>query len=194
MTDSVAGLQPSGKRVPKEKRWRGQMPFRLRTDLRTEPLKQEGRDGESSPAQRSNLYAQLLRIWDERDKGKGKHRGSFTSGINDALIQWLKENTLSTYGPVAFDYKFSRHKIVHIVLNLPRIRHHPTTGRGKAGFVLTGVILSIDGLPPSRLRSLGEFAITRIISHHIPLLLEGGDKYGTQSKDDQLPPVGESLP
>ena len=49
--------------------------------------------------------------------------------------------------PITFEYKLYRHKKILVVGQRPIIRHNPSYGRGRKGFVLELSVASIDGVP-----------------------------------------------
>lgn len=113
-------------------RWRGIMPFRMR-----KPLESERRTGEPSPT---------LTSW--YPEGYGKARGSFTKKMRDALYAWMEANGFSYYSePLTFEYRLYRHRNVTVTGLYPYIKHSPSYGRGKKGFILQLSVLSIDGVP-----------------------------------------------
>lgn len=155
-------------------RWRGRMPFRQNKRTWPEPLEQQGRTGEPSPAS----YRALLALWawfdTVRQQGDGMAEGSFTERARMALWAWMEKNGLNWYNPISFQYRLYRRRTISVTINHARIYHRRIRGDGSKGFVLEGRILSIDGAPPAYGKN-GEFALTRIIgSHPIRLLAEGG--------------------
>lgn len=165
--------------MTKGERWRGQMPFRRNARLWTEPLKQQGRGGESSLADTRPWAAEVLHWmrWMDgiRAKGHGKSYGSFTEHVRQEFRAWQERNGLDAWSdPITFEYRLHRRQRVVVSIVHPAIFHRKIRGDGSKGFVLEGRILSIDGLPPARRYQTGEFALTRIIGRHpIRLLAEG---------------------
>lgn len=106
----------------------------------------------------------MLRANDESSRSKGA--GSFTEGIREALMAWLKAQGMDWYSQISFEYRLSRHKRITVSLTHPRIYHRPMRGAGSKGFMLDGLILSIDGLPPAHRNYHGEFAVNRIIGQN----------------------------
>lgn len=147
------------------------MPFRMSQKLRAEPLEQQGRGGEPSLAR----FRQMLDIMRANDaSGRGKSAGSFTEGIREAMEAWLKARGLSWHSQITFEYRLSRHKRIMVTMRQARIYHRPMRGAGSKGFILEGVILSINGLPPSHRNQWGEFAVNKIIGQHsLQMLTEG---------------------
>ena len=148
------------------------MPFRLSRKLRAGPLEQQGRGGEPSLANEFTWWLDLYQ--DNMKSGHGRGAGSFTEGIRTTMRDWLKARGLSWYSQITFEYRLSRHKKITVTMNRARIYHRPIRGAGSKGFMLDGVILSINGLPPSRRNQLGEFAMNKIIGHDsLRMLTEG---------------------
>jgi hypothetical protein len=158
--------------MPVSKRWRGQMPFRQNRRLWPEPLEQQGRGGESSLAHFRRTL-DFLREYTTSSQGKGP--GSFTEGIREALKDWLKARGMDWYSQISFEYRLSRHKRITVNMTHPRIYHRPQRGDGSKGFVLDGIVLSIDGLLPPHRTYYGEFALNRIVGHHPVRLLTMGE-------------------
>lgn len=157
------------KTMSKDERWRGRMPFRLnRRILRTEPLEQQGRGGEPSLA---HFCRQMDRVNRFHEQGRGKAEGSFTERIRQEFRAWQKRNGLDWHSPLSFDYRLYRHRTVRITLTSPHIFHRRLCGNGSKGFVLTGEVLSINGLRPGGMNKRGEFALNRIVGHHPVRLL-----------------------
>lgn len=139
------------------------MPFRLDKEVR-DLLLQQRRTGEPSLAFAFPLFA------DQRSKGRGKAKGSFTEKIRDEFAKWTRGNLITSSVPLTFDYKLSRHKVVTISGNCPYISHNPILGKGRKGFSLRLMILSINGIPYRGMRE-NSFAVSRIIGHDVLKLL-----------------------
>ena len=145
------------------KRWRGRMPFRTNRKIGAETFEHKGRTGEPSPA----TFIQVWRsIWTFREAGNGKSRGSFTESLRKTLAVWLKENLGNFRGPVTFQYRLSRKKVILVTMAYPTIYHRKHYGEGSKGFVLAGRVLSVDGVPPDRWNLRADFALSRIIGQH----------------------------
>ncbi len=145
------------------------MPFRQSSDRKL--LEKQRRTGEPSPAFDDYLVYSGL---GEFSGGYGKAHGSFTEKLRLSLWTWLKENYGSSLHPLTFEYKLYRRKTIHVVGTYPWVKHLPTYGKGKKGFVLDITVESIDGL---RYRGLGKrvyFAWDRIIGKERFLALTGG--------------------
>lgn len=153
-------------------RWRGQMPFRLNRTSRPEPLEQQGRGGEPS---RASLRYWLDWLEDMRRRAAGKAAGSFTEHARHELAAWMKQKGLDPWhSPVSFQYRLYRRRTVLVTITRPRIYHRRIRGDGSKGFVLEGLVQSIDGLSPACRNQFSEFALNRVIGQHpIRLLMEG---------------------
>lgn len=151
-------------------RWRGKIPFRVNRKVMPEPLEQQGRGGEPSLANFRRVL-DFLRGWDETARGKAE--GSYTQRVRDAFRVWRESQGIGWHDPINFQYRLSRHKRIAVTLIGHNIYHRPRRGAGSKGFMLEGMVQSIDGLPPAHRTYWAEFAIGRIIgSHPIRLLTE----------------------
>ena len=124
------------------------------------------RTGEPSPSSYGWLYPE----------GYGKARGSYTEAMRQALWSWMEAHGYVALQPLTFDYKLYRHKTVTVVAGTPYIKHEPGCGRGKKGFVLIAMPLSIDGV---RCRTFPQrmcFAWDRIVGRERFLGLPEGKK------------------
>lgn len=149
--------------VMSEKRWRGRMPFRMQRRGRPEPLEHQGRGGEPSLANFRRML-DYMRGYDESSQGRAE--GSFTEGVRKAFRAWRKEHGLGWHDSISFEYRLHRHRQVLVTLAYANVYHRRLRGDGSKGFVLTGEVLSIDGLQPDRRNKRGEFALTRIVGRH----------------------------
>lgn len=136
------------------------MPFRMDRNSRPETLMQQGRTGEPSPASR--------RMLGYRSAGYGKAKGSFTEKMRDALREWMEANYGNTLGPITFQYRFSRKKVITVTGMYPVIRHWKDAGRGSKGFYLELYVISIDGVVPKSPRN--DFALNKILAHSTQIL------------------------
>jgi len=150
--------------VIKNGRWRGRMPFRMDHNARPETYVQQGRTGEPSPAsRRRRVYNSDL-----HPAGYGRAEGSFTEKMRNALSEWMKVNYGNTMGPVTFQYRLSRKKVITVTGVYPVIRHWKGMGRGSKGFYLRLYTTSIDGVVPSFSRNA--FALNKIVGNFVPVL------------------------
>jgi hypothetical protein len=152
------------------------MPFRQNRRLWPgwpEPLDQQGRGGEPS------LAFIVHELWPALDRlhvqGYGRAEGSFTERVRYALRDWRREHGLAWHDPISFVYRLHRHRTISVTLTHPQIYHRRLRGDGSKGFVLEGVVLSIDGLPPSHRNYIGEFALNRIVGQMPVHLLAAGE-------------------
>ena len=142
----------------KNGRWRGRMPFRSNHRLLTETLEEQGRTGEPSLITSLNVHDR----WFENARGRSK--GSFTEHVRRELHDWLNGKGIPL-GPITFEYKLFRHRIITVIMDMPRIYHHRTIGDGSKGFVLEGSVRSIDGARPYGFARHYPFALNRIVGH-----------------------------
>lgn len=138
------------------------MPFRSTSlrELSRNRLNLKRRTGESSPS----FYPE----------GYGKSRGSATELFRMALRVWIKEKFGTLDSPISFQYKLYRHRIADIVGTNPYIKHIPSYGNGKRGFVMSMKVISIDGIPVKMWprRDTAQFALNRIVSYKKIFLLQ----------------------
>jgi hypothetical protein len=142
------------------------MPFRLIKELRPEPLEQQGRGREPSPAlTMQNRWAYVLEYWKRQNDfdvtGHGCSAGSYAVAMRQAFADWRKDKGIRYDDPITFEYRLSRRKIVTIAMINPRIMHKRKRGNGRKGFVLEGQILSIDGVRPTG--RWQELALNRVV-------------------------------
>lgn len=115
------------------------MPFRQAKPVR-KLIESHKRTGEPFPVK-------LLDLLDESaKKGHGKALGSYTESMREALWKWMELNIGSSIGPIMFEYRLSRKKVVTVIGTFPYIKHNPIYGRGKRGFALLLHTDSIDGV------------------------------------------------
>lgn len=141
-------------------RWRGIMPFRRFHDTGLKHLISKRRTGEPSP----------VIFGFECNDGYGKSRGSYTEKMRKTLYAWMQQKG---YATLTFDYRLHRHKTITVVVQFPYIKHLPSYGRGKKGFVLQATVLSIDGVPYRYFTHRVLFAWDRIIAREQFLALTG---------------------
>lgn len=136
------------------------MPHRQNRRFFPVPLDQQGRGGEPS------LAVRLKASWDYytrlREESRGKAEGSFTQAVRSEFHAWMRRNGLDWHSQITFEYKWSRHRIVLVVMDMPYIIHDKLAGDGSKGFLLLGNVLSIDGAQPASWQRRGVFAMTRI--------------------------------
>jgi len=145
-------------------RWRGRMPFRMDHNSRPETYEQQGRTGEPSPAsrRRRNFNPAF------HPAGYGRAEGSFTERMRDALDEWMKANYGNTMGPITFQYRLSRKKVITVTGMYPVIQHWKEMGRGSKGFRLRLYTTSIDGVVPGSPRNV--FALNKIVGNFTQVL------------------------
>lgn len=148
----------------KNGRWRGSMPFRRDQNTRPETLRRQGRTGEPSPA----TIRQKFSFWGERlPEGYGRAKGSFTENFRRALFEWMKGTCGNPYGPITFQYRLYRRKIITVTGISPQIFHYKKLGRGSKGFFIRLKILAIDGAPPAGFAKIQNFfALNKIVGQH----------------------------
>ncbi len=140
-------------------RWRGIMPFR-QAKLDRKHLDSERRTGEPS----------LSSVW-EYPEGYGKAKGSYKQAMRMALQEWMKAKFGSYSMPLTFEYKLYRKRNIVVTGTFPYIKHIPSYGRGKKGFILQMTVQFIDGIPYKGFGSRVWFAWDRIIGREKLLTL-----------------------
>jgi len=151
------------------------MPFRLSDEYR-KLLEQQKRTGEPFPT-----YTVSTTI---REASHGKSYRSFTENMRNSLYSWMEKNTGSIHGEIQFDYKLSRHKVIHVIGERPYLKHDKLHGRGYRGFILELVVRSIDGIPCKTLVGRRTwFSWDRIRGREKLLLLPEGAKYSGFNKE-----------
>jgi len=134
------------------------------------PFRQAKPDRKHLDLERRTGEPSLSSVW-EYPEGYGKAKDSYTQAMRIALQRWMKAKLGSSSMPLTFEYKLYRKRNILVTGIFPFIKHIPSYGSGKKGFILQMTVQSIDGIPYKGFGSRVWFAWDRIIGKEKMLAL-----------------------